>query len=249
MPFRASCKFLTVQRTLEYSNTDCEDFNRKKKSVIYAVLFSSEYFCVYSGLALAYWQGYRMYRSGEVPDVGKVFTVVLSVLIAASSMTTIAPQYQTFTNASSAATELFEVLDKPSELDPLSLDGKTPAECHGQIEVSNLNFSYPSRPGVMVLKSLSLSIPAGKTTALVGASGCGKSTLVGLLERWYEADSGSIMVDGDDITHYNTRWLRKHVGLVQQVRSNASILARLTRLGTYPVSRHRVPERGERLIR
>ena len=190
--------------------------------MIYAVLFSSEYFCVYSGVALAYWQGYRMYRSGEVPDVGNVFTVVFAVLIAASSMTTIAPQYLSFANASSAATELFEVLDSPSELDPLSLDGKTPVQCRGQIQITNLKFSYPSRPGVMVLKGMSLHIPAGRTTALVGASGCGKSTLIGLLERWYVADSGSITLDGDDITQYNTRWLRSHIGLVQQVRTIAS---------------------------
>ena len=205
-----------------YGNTDFGSFNRKKKSVIYAVLFSSEYFCVYSGLALAYWQGYRMYRSGEVPDVGNVFTVVLAILIAASSMTTIAPQYQTFANAASAATELFEVLDNPSELDPLSLNGKTPGECRGQIEITDLKFAYPSRPGVMVLKGMNLQIPAGRTTALVGASGCGKSTLISLLERWYVAESGGITLDGDDITRYNTRWLRNQIGLVQQVRTTPS---------------------------
>jgi len=189
----------------------------KQKSLIYAVLFSTQYFCVYCGIALAYWQGYRMYRNGEISDVGKVFTVVLSVLIAAASISTIAPQIQAFTNASSAAAELFEVLDKASQLDPLSRDGKVPTDIRGEIEIKDLNFSYPSRPGAEVLKGLSLSIPAGKTTALVGASGCGKSTVIGLLERWYEKDSGDITLDGDDITTYNTRWLRRQMGLVQQV--------------------------------
>ena len=189
----------------------------KKKSPIYAVLFSVQYFCIYAGIALAYWQGYRMYRSGEIPDVGKVFTVVLSALIAATSLGAIFPQFESFTKASSAATELFEILDKPSQLDSLSSAGEVPAECNGQIEVENVRFSYPSRPGVTVLKGMSLSIPAGKTTALVGASGCGKSTLVGLLERWYNVESGRITLDGQVITAYNTRWLRKQIGLVQQV--------------------------------
>ena len=196
----------------------------KKKSPIYAVLFSTEYFCVYSGISLAYWQGYRMYRSGEIPDVGKVFTVVLSVLIAAGSISTIAPQIQSFTHASSAAAELFEILDRPSQLDPLSLEGKTPSDCHGDIEIENVKFSYPSRPGATILKGLSLSIPAGRTTALVGASGCGKSTLVGLMERWYEPKYGRIRLDGHNISEYNTRWLRKQIGLVQQVCIKASIL-------------------------
>lgn len=155
----------------------------KKKSLIYAVLFSTQYFCVYCGIALAYWQGYRMYRSGEIADVGKVFSVVLSMLIAAASISTVAPQIQAFTNASSAAAELFEIVDKPSQVDPLSRTGKVPTETRGQIEFKNLKFSYPSRPEALVLKGLCLSIPAGKTTALVGASGCGKSTIVGLRER------------------------------------------------------------------
>ena len=189
----------------------------KKKSMLFAILFSTQNFCAFSGVALAYWQGYRMFISGEVADVGKVFTVVLSVLIAASAINSIYPQFQAFTSASSAAAELFEVLDKASQLDPLSPNGVSPASVSGQIEIKDLKFSYPSRPGVQVLKGLSLAIPAGKTTALVGASGCGKSTLVGLLERWYERSSGSITLDGTEIVEYNTRWLRKQIGLVQQV--------------------------------
>lgn len=189
----------------------------KKESLLFAILFSTENFCVFSGVALAYWQGYRIFVSGEVPDVGKVFNVVLSVLISASAVNSIYPQFQAFTSASSAAAELFEILDKPSQLDPLASHGESPVSVSGQIEIKDLQFSYPSRPGVQVLKGLTLSVPAGKTTALVGASGCGKSTLVGLLERWYERSSGSITLDGIDIVEYNTRWLRKQIGLVQQV--------------------------------
>ena len=66
------------------------------------------------------------------------------------------------------------------------------------------------------MHSLNLSIPAGKRTALVGASGCGKSTLVGLLERWYQPESGEILLDGMDISEYNIKWLRSNIRLVQQ---------------------------------
>ena len=189
----------------------------KKKSIFYGVLFSTEYFCVYSGIALAFWKGYKMFRSGEIESVGTVFTVVFSILIAASTISAIAPQFQTFTNAAAAASELFELIDSPSMLDPLSEEGVKPEKCEGRLEVKDLKFSYPSRPGIQVLNGLDLSIPAGKTTALVGASGCGKSTLIGLLERWYERKSGEILLDGTDITSINTRWLRSQIGLVQQV--------------------------------
>lgn len=190
----------------------------KKKSIFYGVLFSTEYFCVFSGIALAFWQGYRMFRSGEIDSAGTVFTVIFSALIAASTVSAIAPQFTTFTNAAAAASELFALIDKPSKLDPLSDQGDTPVHCEGQLEVKNLNFAYPSRPGIRVLNGLDISIPAGKTTALVGASGCGKSTLIGLLERWYERESGEILLDGKDITQLNTKWLRSQVRLVQQVR-------------------------------
>jgi ATP-binding cassette subfamily B (MDR/TAP) protein 1 len=109
-------------------------------------------------------------------------------------------------------------MDETSKLDPLSEDGLQPSTCDGEIEIKDLSFSYPSRRSVKVLKGLNLKIPAGKTTALVGASGCGKSTLVGLLERWYERESGAIELDGMDITKCNTKWLRNQIGLVQQVK-------------------------------
>jgi ATP-binding cassette subfamily B (MDR/TAP) protein 1 len=69
-----------------------------------------------------------------------------------------------------------------------------------------------------VLLGLNLSIPANKTTALVGASGSGKSTIVGLIERWYVPASGSILLDGRDVSELNIQWLRTNVRLVQQVR-------------------------------
>ncbi|KAJ9615533.1 hypothetical protein H2200_001608 [Cladophialophora chaetospira] len=188
----------------------------KKKSPIYGVLFSTQFFCVYSGTALAFWQGFRMYQSGEIDNVGKVFTVVLSVTLAGTSISSIAPQIEAVTNASSAASELFRIIDKPSLLDPLDPSGAKPSSCEGHIEIRDLEFAYPSRPAAQVLNRFDLTIPAGKTTALVGASGSGKSTLVGLLERWYIPASGRIILDGRDLEEYNVKWLRSQIRLVQQ---------------------------------
>ena len=157
-----------------------------------------------------------MHLSGEIESAGTVINVVLAVTIGATAMSMIFPQIQAITNASSAASELFSIIDKESLLDPLSPEGKQPPSCHGEIEIKDLSFAYPARPDAQVLHSLNLSIPAGKRTALVGASGCGKSTLVGLLERWYLPNSGSLLLDGIDISEYNTKWLRSNIRLVQQ---------------------------------
>ncbi len=203
-----------VNRYDEYLQTAHKEGN--KKSLLFGILFSAQTFLVMSGTALAFWEGFRLFRSGEIDNVGTVFTVVLSVTLGATSVMLVAPQLQSITNASSAASELFSIIDKPSLLDPLSPEGMQPTSCTGEIQIRDLRFAYPTRPTAQVLQGLDLSIPAGKTTALVGASGCGKSTLVGLLERWYQPASGQILVDGHDIAEYNTKWSRSNFRLVQQ---------------------------------
>ncbi|KAF2708657.1 multidrug resistance protein-like protein 1 [Pleomassaria siparia CBS 279.74] len=187
-----------------------------KKSPVYAMLFSVEFFCVFSGYGLAFWQGIRMYTSGEIKQSGQVFTVILAVVVAATAMTQIAPQIITITKAASAAQELFQTIDRVSAIDPLSEQGQIPAKCYGNIQIENAHFAYPARPDTAVLKGLTLSVPPNKTTALVGASGSGKSTIIGLLERWYDQASGTLHLDGVDIRQLNLAWLRTNIRLVQQ---------------------------------
>jgi len=210
--------FWAQEKILDKYETYLEEAHRigKKKSPVYGILFSTEWFLVLAGTALAFWEGYRLYAAGEIESVGKVINVVLAITLGATASSSITPSIQSITNASSAAAELFAVIDKPSLLDPLSEQGERPSHCIGDVQIRNLTFSYPSRPSARVLHGLNLSIPAGKTTALVGASGCGKSTLVGLLERWYVPNGGEILLDGMDISQYNTRWLRSNIRLVQQ---------------------------------
>ena len=112
---------------------------------------------------------------------GDVFVVILAVIVAATAMTQIGPQVLALTKASSSADELFKTIDRKSEIDPLSDEGIVPTECKGDIEIRNVSFAYPARSGTTVLKNLTLSAPASKTTALVGSSGSGKSTIVALL--------------------------------------------------------------------
>ena len=79
-----------------------------------------------------------------------------------------------------------------------------------------MTFSYPSRPGHPVLSHFTLTIPPGKSMALVGPSGCGKSTVVQLLSRFYDVDSGSITFDGVDIRDMDVKELRSMIGCVAQ---------------------------------
>ena len=91
-----------------------------------------------------------------------------------------------------------------------------PESMEGAVTFENVSFSYPSRSNVPVLKNFSLTVAPNTTAALVGSSGAGKSTVVALLQRFYDVDSGSIQIDGNDIRSLDLSWLRQRIGYVQQ---------------------------------
>ncbi|KAI0011133.1 P-loop containing nucleoside triphosphate hydrolase protein [Xylariaceae sp. FL0662B] len=188
----------------------------KKKNLLYGILFGAEYFVIFGGIALAFWQGIARLASGEIPNIGTVFTVLFSVIVAAGTILFIAPNNVAFIRAASAAAELFALMDRASHIDPFEESGEKPGHIVGEIDLQAIKFSYPTRPNVPILEDFSLRVPAGRVTALVGASGSGKSTIIGLLERWYNPNAGSIKLDGKDIKNLNLVWLRTNIRLVQQ---------------------------------
>ncbi|RKK48807.1 hypothetical protein BFJ66_g7353 [Fusarium oxysporum f. sp. cepae] len=187
-----------------------------KKSPVWGLIYSTEFFMIFSGYALCFWRGVHMYADGEIKGPGTVITVLFSIVIAASSLTQISPYFTAFAKAASAANGLFVTIDRQPLINALDESGDRPEKVDGTIELFDLSFSYPTRPDVQVLRDFTLTFPARKTTGLVGASGSGKSTIVGLLERWYTPTSGSIRIDGRPIETLNINWLRTHIRMVQQ---------------------------------
>lgn len=94
-------------------------------------------------------------------------SVLMSIILASTNLTSLAPHFVDFSQAASAASQLFSLIDRTSAIDPLSTTGERPSEVHGIIELENVRFSYPTRPDTIVLHEFSLVIPAGKVTALV----------------------------------------------------------------------------------
>lgn len=74
-----------------------------------------------------------------------------------------------------------------------------------------MSFTYPSRPNVRVLNHFNLELKPGTVTALVGTSGGGKSTVVSLIERFYDAEEGQILLDGTDITKLDPSWVHRYI--------------------------------------
>ncbi|KAI5659872.1 hypothetical protein M9H77_28665 [Catharanthus roseus] len=113
-------------------------------------------------------------------------------------------------------TSVFEIIDRVPKIDPDDNSALKPPNVYGSIELKNVDFSYPTRPEVLVLSNFSLKVNGGQTVAVVGVSGSGKSTIISLIERFYDPVAGQVLLDGRDLKSYNLRWLRNHMGLVQQ---------------------------------
>ena len=125
----------------------------------------------------------------------------------------IANQYSTILTALAGAERIFQILDSDPEID----EGKEKVDIsalRGDIEFKDIDFSYVE--GEKVLKNLNLTVKAGQKVAIVGATGSGKTTIVNLLTRFYEPDSGSILVDGVDITSIPKSDLRRAIAIVLQ---------------------------------
>ncbi|KAF0761221.1 ATP-binding cassette sub-family B member 8, mitochondrial [Aphis craccivora] len=117
----------------------------------------------------------------------------------------------------SAGSRIFEYINKTPKT--LINDGiKIPHHSFKpEIEFKDITFSYPTRPEQVILKDFNLTLPPGKVVAVVGSSGNGKSTIAALLMRFYDVNSGSIIIDGVDIKKLDQTWLRKRViGLINQ---------------------------------
>lgn len=121
-----------------------------------------------------------------------------------------------FASGRVAAFKLFQVIDRKSEIDPYYTGGLELDDIRGDIELRDISFSYPARPEESIFNALSLVIPSGTTTALVGQSGSGKSTVISLIERFYDPQEGEVIIDGINIKEYQLRWLKGKIGLVSQ---------------------------------
>ncbi|KAJ7673942.1 P-loop containing nucleoside triphosphate hydrolase protein [Mycena polygramma] len=173
------------------------------------------YFAIFSSYALAFSYGVTLVNRGEA-NAGTVVTVFMAILTGTFSLVILGPEIQAILLAMGAAGKLFATIDRIPLIDSSDPSGLKPATVTGAISLENIVFIYPSRPDVTVLKDISLTFPAGKTTALVGASGSGKSTIIALIERFYDPTAGVVRLDGTDVRELNIKHLRAQIGLVAQ---------------------------------
>jgi ATP-binding cassette subfamily B (MDR/TAP) protein 1 len=166
--------------------------------------------------ALGFWAGVKYFLSRGDSDVAAVVATTITVVNGAFAMLRVIPLLESFVASMSSLSATFKIIHRRSAMDPFASAGLIPDRLTGNIELENVEVVYPSRRQTKALKSVTISIPASKTTALVGLSGCGKSTILSLLERFYEPTEGSIRVDGIDLADLNLYWWRKQMAYVGQ---------------------------------
>ena len=121
--------------------------------------------------------------------------------------------YNQFINAASGAERIFEIIDKKATV-VSKPDAPLMPQIKGKVDFNKVTFGYT--PEVKVLKDVSFSVKEGETIALVGPTGAGKSTIVNLISRFYDIDSGTITIDGKDITQVQLESLRTQMGIMTQ---------------------------------
>ncbi|XP_014662073.1 PREDICTED: multidrug resistance protein 1-like [Priapulus caudatus] len=203
---------------------------------------------IFSTYGLAFWYGSRLVRESflngdEEYTPGILITVFFAVMIGAFALGHAAPHVADFATARGAAAAIFKTIDSVPSIDVMSETGEKPNNLVGDIEFKNVFFKYPSRPDVKVLEGLSFSVKNGQTVALVGPSGCGKSTTVQLIQRFYDVESGSVSLDGNDVRSLNVRWLRERIGVVgQEPVLFATTIAENIRYGCGGVTNHDIEQ-------
>ena len=163
-------------------------------------------------LAIAVLSGI-LFVNGAISNIGLITSFLLYVRQFTRPFVEIANIYNNFQTAVAGAERVFEILDEAPE--PKDKENALPlAHPRGDIELRHVKFGYT--PDRLVLRDISLKIPAGTQVAIVGATGSGKTTIIQLLTRFYDVTEGSILLDGHDLRDYRLQDLRAAFGAVLQ---------------------------------
>lgn len=162
-------------------------------------------------LIVAVLGGYLIIKGYPV-TVGIVYSFLLYMKNFARPLSEIANLFNTIQSALAGAERVFEIMDEPGEQDePGACDVE---KLKGNISLEHVNFSYIK--GKTVLHDANIEVKSGQRIAIVGPTGAGKTTIISLLTRFYDKDSGRILIDGQEIESYTRQGIRKNIGMVLQ---------------------------------
>ena len=180
-----------------------------------AVLTLIIIFIVFSSVVAILWVGSHDVLTGQISP-GRLGQFVLYAAFAAAGLGQLSEVWGEVSAASGAAERLFEILRVKSQITAPAHPVALPQPARGDVGFDNVSFAYPSRPDVLAIDKVSLSVKAGEKVAIVGPSGAGKSTLFHLLLRFYDPARGTISLDGVPVRSADPVDVRARIALVPQ---------------------------------
>lgn len=178
--------------------------------------FAFMIFLMFGSILFILWKGAVMVQAGHM-ESGDLLGFIIYTVMIGGAIASLGSLYTSVVGAVGATERVHEILQSDTEVnieqDRSSLKD---LDLQGDIRFDKVDFSYPTRQDVQVLKEVDLHVPAGDTLALVGHSGSGKSTIVNLLMRFYELDAGRITIDGQDLQDYDLPTYRSQIAIVPQ---------------------------------
>lgn len=214
-------------RTVQSLTTEKHFYNEYSHSLVgplrsmikqahwYGIAFGLGQGVIFMTYAGAFRFGAWQVEIGEMTadNVFKVFFAIAFTAMVIGQSSSFLPEYS---KAKHAAGLIFKAFDTIPPIDIYSKRGTYLQKVDGLIQFKEVNFCYPTRPEVKVLKGVNMKVDPGQTVALVGQSGCGKSTVISLLQRFYDPESGEIMIDGIDIKELHLHKMRSFISVVSQ---------------------------------
>jgi ATP-binding cassette subfamily B protein len=174
-------------------------------------------FALFGCIVVVLWSGASMLQSGRL-TIGQMTRFAMYTVFVAGAMGQFADLYSQIQKAVGATHRVRELLQEQPEFAVAAIASESSSQkpLRGEVEFRDVQFRYPSRPEVEVLKGLSFAVKPGEKIALVGPSGAGKSTIISLLLRFYDPKPGEMLIDGRPAMEYPLAWLRNQMSIVPQ---------------------------------
>ena len=187
--------------------------DRARKRVKTIAIFMTVAMVVgFGAISFVLWLGGHQVVTGAL-SIGDLTQFLLYLMIVAIGVGSLGGLWGDIVSGIGASKRVFDIIE---QIPFLNDSGEKITTLTGTIEFKNVSFSYPMRNEVEVLKNINLKINAGEMVALVGPSGSGKTTIGNLIPRFYELNTGEILIDGEDYKNFNPFSLRENVGMVSQ---------------------------------
>jgi len=197
------------------ANKHLDELKEKNKKISSVYIRMSPIMETFTGIMIAFLIFYsgKLILKGEI-DINNFFSFLAAMMLAYQPVRSLSTLNITINQAVSAALRILPIIDQENQIQDSNNANQITIK-KGDIEFKNVNFCYNLEDGD-ILHSINLKIAGGKMTSLVGNSGSGKSTILNLIPRFYDIQSGDIIIDDQSIYQKTIKSLRKNISLVSQ---------------------------------